>query len=310
MKEIKIFFDGRNNLNEKLIRNNDIFNIVDCAENSDIIISQSTVNYPKLLHKTIYLSVEPPRTSHRIWCYDNYDFFKLVVCHNPDKNKLNQIPFTPDNNVQYYPYNSNAYQLNNRNDTTLKTRSVFFAGNIKRNSVETTNYKDSVNISKLRYIIGDYLIDKSKHNKFIGIGWNNQTSKVNDWRRNKMIEIEESGCDFVLALENTIYPNYLSEKIWDGINSDRVTLYLGDPNIEDHIPLNCFIDLREYYNTKTGDFCLFSFYNKLESISQLEYDEILFNARELKKTTFGKQLYYMNLLTTELITFIINEFKL
>ena len=109
-----------------------------------------------------------------------------------------------------------------------------------------------------------------------------------------------------MALENTIFPNYLYEKIWDGFISDRVTMYLGDPRIESHIPLNCFIDLRKYFNVDTGEFNLDApLGNYLKEMSQEEYNEIISNAREFRKTAEGKYIHYRD----ELTKFIIERIK-
>ena len=78
-----------------------------------------------------------------------------------------------------------------------------------------------------------------------------------------------------MALENTLLPNYLYEKIWDGFISDKVTLYLGDPKIEEHIPLDCFIDLRPYFNRETKEIDVLGIVKRLKEMSQEEYDSIL-----------------------------------
>ena len=140
--------------------------------------------------------------------------------------------------------------------------------------------------------------------KFIGIGWFGQTTKLNGWGVDKRNQINETNCDFVLALENTCYPNYISEKILDGFMLDRVTLYLGDPNIEKHIPLECFIDLRPYYNFKTKVFNFDGLGKKLNEMTQLEYDEIILNATKFRATIAGKHQHYDELLTHKILDFI------
>lgn len=298
----RVYIDNNNSLNNKMIRNCSDINLVDCASDSDIIISQSTINYKDLINKTIYVAAEPPRTSHRLWCYSNFDECLLVVCYNPDSDKPNQIPFTPDDSPQYYPTKPDAYvQMEKQRNFN---RSVFYAGRTNPNEL-ISDRLGGHNIQPLRQIIGDYIIEELPGSRFIGIGWGDQNSKVKFWRKDKQDQIEESGCGFVLALENTIYPNYISEKIWDGINSDRVTLYLGDPNIENHIPLNCFIDLRPYYDKTCKKFDNEGVVRRIKEITVDEYNDILGNAREFRKTSVGKYQYYMDLLTKKLINFII-----
>jgi len=299
----KVYIDGRNLLDNELIEKHSFIELVNSDVDADIIISQSTVKNIDLIHKTIYIAAEPPRTEHRIWCYSNFNKFKFVVCRNA-KN-LNEINFTPDDSTQYYPTKPDAY-IQERKDLTLKNRGIFFAGIM--NTYE--NIRDECggySITHLRRIMAEYFSEKLPASKFMGIGWNGQTEKAQRWRKDKHDKIKEYDVDFVLALENTIHSNYISEKIWDGINSDRVTLYLGDPNIEKHIPLNCFIDLRPYYNLETREFDLNKLYNRLISLTQKEYNEIIYNSREFRKTCEGKHSYYRNLLTEKIIKFIVYE---
>ena len=89
--------------------------------------------------------------------------------------------------------------------------------------------------------------------------------------------------------------------------SDRVTLYLGDINIEKHVPLNCFIDLRPYFNVKTKEFDLSALGKRIKEITQDEYDTILKNARQFQKDIYGNHTYYHQLLTNRVIDFIIKE---
>ena len=142
--------------------------------------------------------------------------------------------------------------------------------------------------------------------KVIGIGRNGQTTKVNDWRMDKSNQIRDSNCDFVLALENTILPNYLYEKIWDGFASDKLTLYLGDPRIEKHIPTNCFVDLRKWFNKETKEFDFQGFKKYIDNMSIEEYNSIRENARKFRETAKGRHQELQNKLTIKLIKWIQN----
>ena len=302
---IKVMITERNNLNENLLKKE--FEIVNNPEEADFLISQSTVMFPQYMHKTFYVAVEPPRTDHRIWAYGQFDRFHTVITHNPDISKENQFPFTKDDCPQFYPTRADPYDFITREDTTINNRGVFYAGmiNIFENG---PNAHGGINITPLRKVLGNYFKNTEPFNKdtiVIGIGWDRQQTKVADWRKDKINRIVDSKCDFVLALENTIFPNYLYEKIWDGFISDRVTMYLGDPRIESHIPLNCFIDLRKYFNVDTGEFNLDALGNYLKEMSQEEYNEIISHAREFRKTAEGKYKHYMD----ELTKFIIERIK-
>lgn len=303
----KVCITERNGLDERMLRNHPDIKIVDNVYSADFIISQSTITNINLLNKTIYIGYEPPRTIHRMWCYDNFDRMHTVFCYNPDPTKPNQFPFTLDDSSQYYITKADPYEPITREYTKFNNRGVFFAGhiNIYDNSPDNNG---GINITTLRKIIGNYILKEFPGSIVKGIGWFGQTTKPEDWRTNtKKNSIINSDCDFVLALENTIYPNYISEKIWDAFNTDRVALYLGDPRIEHHIPLNCFIDLRKYFDIKTKQFDLEGLGKRLREMTQEEYDEILNNARKFRETAKGKHEYYQKNLTQRIIDIILKD---
>jgi len=51
---------------------------------------------------------------------------------------------------------------------------------------------------------------------------------------------------FALCLENSSFPGYVSEKIFDCFFAGTVPLYLGAPDIADYVPADAFIDLRQF----------------------------------------------------------------
>jgi hypothetical protein len=161
-----------------------------------------------------------------------------------------------------------------------------------------------MNLTKLRRELGDYIMKNVPGSKVIGIGRNGQTTKVSDWRLDKSNQIRDSGCDFVLALENTMLPNYLYEKIWDGFASDKVTLYLGDPRIEKHVPTNCFVDLRIFMNDTNHKFDFIAFGNFLKKMSPETYNKTRENARIFRETAIGRYQELQDKLTTRIIKFI------
>ena len=55
---------------------------------------------------------------------------------------------------------------------------------------------------------------------------------------------------FALCFENSEIPGYISEKIFDCFKAKCVPIYLGAPNINQFIPVNCFIDFRKFNNYK------------------------------------------------------------
>lgn len=51
---------------------------------------------------------------------------------------------------------------------------------------------------------------------------------------------------FALVAENTRYPGYVTEKIFDAFMSGTVPIYWGAPDIENFVPADCFIDGKEF----------------------------------------------------------------
>ena len=299
---MKIYIPYRTNLNEKMLV--DEFDIIDDPDNADFIIAQSTIDPRWNFSKVIYVAAEPPLADHRLYCYSHFDDFHTVITHNPNKDKDNQFPFTFSDESQYYPTRADPSIIPQYvRDTKIINRGVFFAGMIGPYE-NVPNSFGGINLTKVRRILGDFF-QKNPYSKIIGIGRNGQQTKVNNWRLDKSNQIKDSNCDFVLALENTMLPNYLYEKIWDGFASDRVSLYLGDPNIEKHIPLSCFVDLRDYFDQVTGEIDCDGIDNLINSMTQKKYDTILKNARKFRKTTKGKHQELQDKLTK----FIIDRIK-
>ena len=76
------------------------------------------------------------------------------------------------------------------------------------------------------------------------------------------------GYKFSLVYENTIFPGYLTEKIFDCFFAGVVPVYLGDPRVADRIPSTCFIDVRRF--SSYDELANFMF-----SITESEYQEYL-----------------------------------
>ena len=76
---------------------------------------------------------------------------------------------------------------------------------------------------------------------------------------------------FAICFENAHgYPGYITEKIFDCFKAGCVPVYWGAPNIESHIPQNCFVDARKFS-------CYEDLYNFLTETSDVEYKAYLDN---------------------------------
>lgn len=302
---MKVFLSGRTNLNEKMIR--DSFEMVDNTKQADIVICQSTLpkDFDGNFKKVVYIAVEPPLADHRLYCYSHFNDFLLVVTHNADTTKSNQWFFTDSDEPQYYPTRADPSSIPKYTNEDIRTKpqGVFYAGMIGPYENQPNAF-GGTNLTKIRRQLGEFFLKEFPGSKILGIGWNGQEVKVDNWRLDKSNNIRDSGCDFVLALENTALPNYLYEKIWDGFASDKVTLYLGDIRIDKHIPLDCFIDLRPYFNYTSGCFDFQGLKERLINMTPEEYNSIRVNARKFRETTKGKHQELQDKLTNKLIKFI------
>ena len=54
------------------------------------------------------------------------------------------------------------------------------------------------------------------------------------------------GYRFSLCFENTAFPGYITEKIFDCLVAGNIPVYLGAPDIADFVPPEAFIDFREF----------------------------------------------------------------
>ena len=119
-----------------------------------------------------------------------------------------------------------------------------------------------------------------------GRGWDNhhfltkEESEAVKRLKPKQIDNKDlvvSQYQFSLCFENTIYPGYVTEKIFDCFLSRCIPIYYGAPNIDEYVPVNTFIDMRNF-----KDFKELAFF--LENISENKIDEYLCNINEFLKS--------------------------
>lgn len=53
---------------------------------------------------------------------------------------------------------------------------------------------------------------------------------------------------FALCIENTVFPGYISEKLFDAMAAGTIPIYLGAPDVSDYVPEDCYIDMRRFSN--------------------------------------------------------------
>ena len=114
-----------------------------------------------------------------------------------------------------------------------------------------------------------------------GVGWNkpNRRQKIfgfhpypsYKWKVDNKIETL-SQYKFNLCFENMKNkPGYITEKIWDSFKARSIPIYWGASNIEEYIPINTFIDFRQF----EGDYEKLVIY--LSQITEIQYNEYIEN---------------------------------
>jgi hypothetical protein len=260
-----------------------LFSLTDNPREADAVLaSRSADDFGALAGKTVLVLREPPVTSYRL--YERLYTFHSAFLFDPEDGEPNQFPLTDAPAV--FPYHPRVSRDRHRSDTRLETRRVFYAGvrNPSEAGLDKKRIPGTMNLYPARLQLVEYLYRHYEEASIFGRGWHTTARRSSDWRSEKQDLIEQCRCDFVLSMENCMYRNYISEKIHDGFVSDRVTLYLGEPHIEEHIPEGCYVDLRPYLDRETG---LFrdpaEVADILRSMTQIEYDAIIHKAREWRK---------------------------
>lgn len=62
-----------------------------------------------------------------------------------------------------------------------------------------------------------------------------------------------TGYKFTLCFENTIFPGYITEKLFDCLLAGTIPIYLGAPDIDAYVPKDVFIDFRDFKNYSSLD---------------------------------------------------------
>lgn len=78
---------------------------------------------------------------------------------------------------------------------------------------------------------------------------------------------------FVMVLENTVFPGYVTEKVFDAMLAGAIPAYLGAPDIDRILPEGTYIDLRAF----EGDYAAAS--QHMRSLTEAEVDSYLTRAR-------------------------------
>ena len=147
---------------------------------------------------------------------------------------------------------------------------LIFLGGYKLSRFSVKNERDGYlqRLNALKYFSRKKVID------IFGIRWDRVKERsIHDSYRGTVKYKSEalSLYKFGLCIENEIgTPGYISEKIFDHFYNGCIPIYKGAPNIQEHIPYNCYIDMRK--------FCSYDdIYEYISKMEQYEYNEYLEN---------------------------------
>jgi len=286
---------------------------------ADLALYWDTVEENDGLDKIMVFVQESPLSGHRRWIHDNPDIFHTVVFHDPNPNKENQLHFS--DNPTVFPWSPAIGWDIKREDTTLTNRIIFYAGAKKHPSYDTMPDKfNTIILAGLRTQTVKAL-SKYPNARIYGKGWEPEINAIygkstktfdtrkGSWRRMKLEDVNDCGADFHLCIENCWQKNLITDHFHDGFVSDRIVLYLGCQNIEEYVPMDCFIDLRPYFDKEKKELDVAKIMERINTMTQEEYDAILKNARKWRKSLKGKTEIEMDKFTKRIIDRIKNGNK-
>ena len=118
---------------------------------------------------------------------------------------------------------------------------------------------------------------------FYGVGWENTNHPCYKGKIKDKKQIFHNYL-FAICFENTrMDKNYITEKIWDCLNSQIVPIYAGAKNVKEYIPEDCFID---FYQFKSYD----ELADYLIHMSKEQYEKYLYSAKKLLE---NKKVVYL-----------------
>jgi len=189
-------------------------------------LNAKSIRYFKDPQKTIGFMLEPEWSSN--WQRDLYKYCKYVVAQNKE-----MFPYAK--NIIEHPMfmftestDSHEFYLNNDFKKT------------KRMSMVSSNYGHKYNYPK-RHELFNALLKTDLDIDFYGRRWELSDPRYKGSPYNKSEAIVDY--QYSIAIENSSYDNYLTEKFFDLIVCNTVPLYYGAPNVSGIYPDNSFIAL-------------------------------------------------------------------
>jgi len=150
----------------------------------------------------------------------------------------------------------------------------------------------------------------SKKDEFdlYGRGWDKAKVEISnqDLERSYKGAVEDKfatlrGYKFTICFENSIFPGYITEKIFDAIFAGSIPIYYGAPDVKEYIPTEVFIDFRDF---KDYD----GLYLYISSMSEEKYDSYLRAMKDFINSEAYQRFSQQNF-SREIINILEKEFK-
>jgi hypothetical protein len=168
-------------------------------------------------------------------------------------------------NLKSFLYKTNNFEFKQLHDARLKT--IIFFLEKKCITIYGKGWDNLQNLPK-------YYIDKLKpfFNQSPPKTCINKISTISKYK-------------FCLCFENATYQGGISEKIIDCFVAGVVPVYLGATDIDNFIPKNTFIDVRDFSNEN-------ELYNKIKNITDKEIEELINSGRKFLFSSEGIAFSY------------------
>ena len=208
---------------------NDYFELDE--ENYEYLIVLGALNsknfkYFRDKQKTIGFMLEPEWSQN--WQRDLHKYCKYVVAQSKSM----------------YPHATNIIEHPMFMFTESTDNYKFYLENdfkkTKRMSIISSNYGHKYNYIK-RHELFKGLLETDLDIDFYGRRWDLSDERYKGAPYNKSEAIVDY--EYSIAIENSSYDNYLTEKFFDLVVCNTVPIYYGCPNVKDIYPENSFIEI-------------------------------------------------------------------
>lgn len=246
--------------------------ITENIRDADILISQNLKHlkpyfWKYLRNKKYLVWTLEPRFDTTFNSNKKY-LFGLITCHF--MNIYTGDVFT--SGLTFHSHNINkdlipieeSFNISNKKTVALMS---YFRGS---ESPRLMRNGKNIDLIRLRSEIGLFGHERGLI-EIYGKGWPNnisiEDSRQGEWKMRKFQILNKYA--FNLCFENTISPNYITEKIWDSIENYCLPIYYGKGNnIYDIFPKKSFLDYSDFNNPR-------ELFDYIENMNNEEYIERL-----------------------------------